>query len=62
MEKHYSAGLQQKASRWRSERNWWISALTFTIYWVLIRFQAMKKQLLATTPVATTKLSAPVPL
>ncbi|KDO33395.1 hypothetical protein SPRG_02202 [Saprolegnia parasitica CBS 223.65] len=35
------------ASRWRSERNWWISALTFTIYWMLIRFQAMKKQLLA---------------
>ncbi|OQR97019.1 hypothetical protein ACHHYP_12926 [Achlya hypogyna] len=47
VEKHYSADLQQKASRWRSERNWWISALTFTIYWMLIRFQAMRKELLA---------------
>jgi hypothetical protein len=47
IEKHYSADLQQKANRWRSERNWWISALTFTIYWMLIRFQAMKKELLA---------------
>lgn len=25
--------LQKKATRWRTERNWWISALTFTIYW-----------------------------
>ncbi|OQS03126.1 hypothetical protein THRCLA_21231 [Thraustotheca clavata] len=50
IEKHYSADLQQKASRWRSERNWWISALTFIIYWMLIRFQAMKKQLLAARP------------
>ncbi|KUF91635.1 hypothetical protein AM588_10007874 [Phytophthora nicotianae] len=33
LEVHYSADLQKKASRWRSERNWWISALTFTIYW-----------------------------
>lgn len=24
---------QKKATRWRMERNWWISALTFTIYW-----------------------------
>ncbi|DAZ94969.1 TPA: hypothetical protein N0F65_000064, partial [Lagenidium giganteum] len=43
---HYSADLQRKASRWRSERNWWISALTFTIYWMLLRFHAVKKQLL----------------
>ncbi|ETW00987.1 hypothetical protein, variant 4 [Aphanomyces invadans] len=47
IEKHYEADLQQKASRWRSERNWWISALTFTIYWMLMAFQSMKKQLLA---------------
>jgi len=33
IEGHYSADLQKKATRWRSERNWWISALTFTIYW-----------------------------
>ncbi|RHZ18874.1 hypothetical protein DYB37_009482 [Aphanomyces astaci] len=45
--KHYEADLQQKASRWRSERNWWISALTFTIYWMLMAFQSLKKQLLA---------------
>ncbi|GAB9472578.1 unnamed protein product [Globisporangium polare] len=43
---HYAADLQKKATRWRSERNWWISALTFTIYWMLLRFHAMKKQLL----------------
>ncbi|TMW61551.1 hypothetical protein Poli38472_012742 [Pythium oligandrum] len=43
---HYSADLQKKATRWRSERNWWISALTFTIYWMLLRFHAVKKQLL----------------
>uniref|UniRef100_H3G6Y1 BAP29/BAP31 transmembrane domain-containing protein n=2 Tax=Phytophthora ramorum TaxID=164328 RepID=H3G6Y1_PHYRM len=24
IEAHYSADLQKKASRWRSERNWWI--------------------------------------
>ncbi|KAF0693792.1 Aste57867_15291 [Aphanomyces stellatus] len=47
IEKHYEANLQQKASRWRSERNWWISALTFTIYWMLMAFQSLKKQLLA---------------
>ncbi|CAK4771314.1 hypothetical protein LEN26_013088 [Aphanomyces euteiches] len=46
IEKHYQADLQQKASRWRSERNWWISALTFTIYWMLMAFQSLKKQLL----------------
>ncbi|KAF4321065.1 hypothetical protein BBO99_00004447 [Phytophthora kernoviae] len=46
IEAHYSADLQKKASRWRSERNWWISALTFTIYWMLLRFHAVKKQLL----------------
>ncbi|CAI5705749.1 unnamed protein product [Peronospora effusa] len=46
LEAHYSADLQKKASRWRSERNWWISALTFTIYWMLLRFHAMKKQLI----------------
>ncbi|POM78510.1 Hypothetical protein PHPALM_3955 [Phytophthora palmivora] len=46
IEAHYSADLQKKASRWRSERNWWISALTFTIYWMLLRFHAMKKKLL----------------
>ncbi|RHY90638.1 hypothetical protein DYB35_003915 [Aphanomyces astaci] len=47
MEKHYEADLQHKATRWRSERNWWISALTFTIYWMLLAFQSLKKQLLA---------------
>ncbi|OQR87131.1 condensin complex subunit [Achlya hypogyna] len=26
--------------------HWWISALTFTIYWMLLRFQAMRKELL----------------
>ncbi|KAG1697765.1 hypothetical protein V7S43_016323 [Phytophthora oleae] len=46
IEAHYSADLQKKATRWRSERNWWISALTFTIYWMLLRFHAMKKKLL----------------
>ncbi|CAI5740471.1 unnamed protein product [Hyaloperonospora brassicae] len=45
LEVHYSADLQKKASRWRSERNWWISALTFAIYWMLLRFHALKKQL-----------------
>lgn len=29
----YTSELQIKASRWRAERNWWISALTFVIYW-----------------------------
>ncbi|KAJ0396595.1 hypothetical protein P43SY_003336 [Pythium insidiosum] len=43
---HYAMDLQKKATRWRSERNWWISALTFTIYWMLLRFHAVKKQLL----------------
>ncbi|ETW00986.1 hypothetical protein H310_06629 [Aphanomyces invadans] len=46
IEKHYEADLQHRATRWRSERNWWISALTFTIYWMLMAFQSMKKQLL----------------
>uniref|UniRef100_K3WFK4 BAP29/BAP31 transmembrane domain-containing protein n=1 Tax=Globisporangium ultimum (strain ATCC 200006 / CBS 805.95 / DAOM BR144) TaxID=431595 RepID=K3WFK4_GLOUD len=46
VEANYSADLQKKATRWRSERNWWISALTFTIYWMLFRFHAIKKQLL----------------
>ncbi|KAF1323578.1 Endoplasmic reticulum, protein pkr1, partial [Globisporangium splendens] len=39
--------LQKKATRWRSERNWWISALTFTIYCV-------------TQPIVTTTTSSQV--
>ena len=41
----YASDLQQKASRWRAERNWWIAALTFTIYWMSLRFHAIKRQL-----------------
>ncbi|KAF1319680.1 Endoplasmic reticulum, protein pkr1, partial [Globisporangium splendens] len=47
VEANYSADLQKKATRWRSERNWWISALTFTIYCV-------------TQPIVTTTTSSQV--
>jgi len=35
-------GIQLKASRWRKERNFWISATTFVIYFMLWRYYALK--------------------
>nr|CCA21527.1 conserved hypothetical protein [Albugo laibachii Nc14] len=63
LEAHYAADLQERAKRWRFERNWWISALTFTIYWMLLRFHALKKELVyqKNGPKPATKPATPAP-
>jgi len=41
----FAAEMQQKATRWREERNFWIAAFTFVVYWMIYRFHALMKQL-----------------
>ena len=36
----------QKAGRWRAERNFWISAMTFSMYFMTWRYYALKTKLL----------------
>ena len=35
----------QKANRWRKERNFWISSMTFTMYFMTWRYHAIKTEL-----------------